>query len=46
MEKANKTINVKNTTKIELMRAKLYERETFDDVILRLIAMYQATEPQ
>lgn len=34
--KANKTINIKESTKNRLERAKQHSRETFDDVINRL----------
>ena len=45
-EKADWTLNVKQSTKAEIMRLKLHYRESVDDVINRLITMYKATEPQ
>lgn len=46
VEKADWTLNVKQSTKAEIMRLKLHHRETVDDVVNRLITMYKATEPQ
>ena len=36
-QKANQTLNVRKSTKDRLMSMKIYERETVDDIISRLI---------
>ncbi len=46
MEKSNKTLNVKKTTKDVLLSVRIHPRETVDDIILRLILIYKGTEPQ
>ena len=45
-ETANKTINIKESTKILLIGYKNHKRETLDDIINRLIDNYEATRPQ
>jgi len=44
-QKANKCINIKESTKEALVGLKIHQRETFDDIIIRLIYNYEATRP-
>lgn len=41
----NKTINVKYSTKEKLILLKRFERETMDEIINRLLTVYDATKP-
>lgn len=43
---ANRTINVREITKDKLITYKHYVRESYDDVITRLINTYEGTRPE
>lgn len=45
-ERADKTLNVSESTKRLVLSLKKYERETVDDVIRKMAENYMATQPQ